>query len=271
MSSDSRLYKAVVADWKRCLRSGSPYIFPRDRILQNRRVRRKLTVAVPDFATFVRSRAFDQRKDSKLHLGLIPRPYAGNLNRAKVFILMLNAGLNPGDYFGEELPSFSKAAARNLRQQNRTDKYPFFLLNPKFSWHPGFRYWNSKLYKISEIICKKKHFRMQRALAYLAKRICVVQLVPYHSQVFKLPSKVKNKLESSKAIKRFVSEVLVPKAKNREVLIVVARGRKAWNLPKLENIEVLSQSESRAAHLSLNRQGGRIASFLGFKVKGGRG
>jgi hypothetical protein len=83
--------------------------------------------------------------DRKLHLGLLPQPFCGDLQRASVYVLSLNPGLAPGDYYGEyEVPAFRKALVNNLKQES-LGSIPFFFLDPQYAWHGGFRWWHGKL------------------------------------------------------------------------------------------------------------------------------
>ena len=73
--------------------------------------------------------------------GLLPMPFAGNFEKASIFVIMLNSGLSAGDYFAEQYrPEFWNAHIRNLRQENANDEFPLIFLNPQFAWHPGFEY-----------------------------------------------------------------------------------------------------------------------------------
>jgi hypothetical protein len=63
--------------------------------------------------------------DSRLHLGLIPEPYSGKLSSAKIFILMLNPGLGPGDYYAQATsPEWRDLLGRNL---HRSWASPFWI------------------------------------------------------------------------------------------------------------------------------------------------
>jgi hypothetical protein len=39
--------------------------------------------------------------DRRLHLGLLPQPFFGDLRRASIYVLLLNPGLGPDDYYDE--------------------------------------------------------------------------------------------------------------------------------------------------------------------------
>jgi len=58
---------------------------------------------------------------------------------------------------------------------------------------------------------------------------------------------------------------LIPKAENDQAIIVVARGKRNWDLPRHKNILVYDRKgEARAARLSLKSRGGKaIANQLG--------
>ena len=113
------------------------------------------------FDEFIASPTFGQRRDTSLHVGLLPIPFIGALGEASVFILMLNPGLAPGDYFAERIPEFRTAHLRNLRQENSHEEFPFFFLAPRFAWHPGFTYWQGKMHDIALALVKKEQISYQ--------------------------------------------------------------------------------------------------------------
>jgi hypothetical protein len=89
---------------------------------------------------------FGGQNASRLHLGLLPQPFLGDLRRASIYILLLNPGLGPTDYYGEyEVPSYRKALQANLKQRVDKDSVPFLFLDPPFAWHGGFGWWHAKL------------------------------------------------------------------------------------------------------------------------------
>ena len=74
--------------------------------------------------------------DSKFHLGLMPVPFIGDVERADIYIGLINPGLDLGsDYYVESTrPDFCEVLLRNLRQQLGSDDYPFYPLDPKWHW-----------------------------------------------------------------------------------------------------------------------------------------
>lgn len=213
---------------------------------------------------FIASPTFGDRKDTSLHVGLLPVPYIGYLARASVFILLLNPGLSPGDYFAEhQIPGFRAAHIRNLRQENADDAFPFLFLNPRFACHPGFEYWQSKFHNIAQALQGKKGSSYQDALRSLAQNLACLELVPYHSKSFGVGRLVK-RLPSTKLMCEYVQDILLPRVQSYDATIVVTRGAQYWNLPKHPNIIVYEGRETRSAHLTLKSRGGKaIAEQLG--------
>ena len=51
------------------------------------------------FTDYAADELMGDRNDGTFHLGLLPTPYMGDLQRATIFVLTLNPGLHPSDYF----------------------------------------------------------------------------------------------------------------------------------------------------------------------------
>lgn len=91
----------------------------------------------------------------------------------------------------------------------------------------------------------------------------MIELSPYHSKRFKLSTKILNSLRSSRLAKAFVHEVVGPKVKIEESLLIVTRAAKKWELPQDKNIIIYSSSEARSAHLILHGRGGEaLVQFM---------
>lgn len=244
---------SFVETWRACSFSEPPYIFPGDEALIEENSR--FTATHKSFEDFIESSDFGQRDDRKLHLGLLPVPFRGNLEKASIFILLLNPGLNPTDYYAESnAESFRAALLRNLRQENGNDNYPFTSLDPQFSWQT--KYWTQKLRGIIEVFMDEG-MTYSEVLKLLARNIACIQFVPYHSKKFRLPSSVQRNLPSSQAAISYVQEVLVPRAKEGEILIIAARKVKVWDLPEHENIIAFDGIEAIAARLTPGSRAGK--------------
>ena len=195
---------------------------------------------------------FGNPDDRRFHFGLLPMPFVGNLRRASVYILLLNPGQGPHDYFGEyEVPDYRDALIANLRQERDS----FLFLDPQFSWHGGFDYWHRKLAGLITELAKQTSYASARSR--LAHELACIELIPYHSPSFHDPGNWRRQLPSALLARRFVHEHVVPKARSGEAVVVVARQAQVWDLPEHDRIVRYRGAESRAAHLTPNSRGGR--------------
>jgi hypothetical protein len=138
-------------------------------------------------------------------IDLQPLPWNGPLRSACAYILLLNPGLKPTDHEYEQRPEFREALRFNL-----TGNSPYLYLQSRFADRPG-NDWARLL------------FGWDIGDAH-ADKICVIQLVPYHSQDGGPANRVAQHLHSSKKSIRFVHDWLVPRAKAGEIgLILLAR------------------------------------------------
>src|SRR5688500_11537382 len=112
----------LIERWRECNLESPPYLFPDDRLENISR----FSVTYNSFDEYANSIEFGA-SSAKLHTGLLPLPYVGDLAEASIFILMLNPGLSPGDYSAEENSEFRQAHITNLKQQNINEKYPFIF------------------------------------------------------------------------------------------------------------------------------------------------
>ncbi len=195
---------------------------------------------------------------TKLHLSLIPQPFFGDLSRASVFVLGLNPGLRPVDYFAEFFrPEYRAALTDMLHQKLGGKEFPFLWFDPQFSWHSGYTYWHGRFASVIETFKDEAGVCRREALAFVAKSVAVMELMPYHSASFGIPGRVLDKLRSVRLARAYVSEVLLPRARADNALLVVTRQGKRWGLPVHENVTVYEGAETRAAHLGPNSRGGK--------------
>ena len=219
-----------------------------------------LTRHCGDWQGFISDPDFGAVGDGRIHLDLLPMPFVGNLEAASVFLLMANPGLAPSDYFGEyEIADYRSALRTNLRQ---TDS-GFLFLEPRFAWHGGFLYWNTKLRSLIDTYGRRAGITYGEARRLFQAKLAVLQLVPYHSLSFAVPDGVSNALESVALARAFVREELLPRARAGRCLIVVCRRASAWGLPDCENVVTYAATEARSAHLGPRSRGGAaILAFL---------
>jgi hypothetical protein len=92
-----------------------PYIHPRD-VAVVRQYPKLFDTRVYDATSFINSERFGAFKDSRFHLSLLPVPYNGRLDTARIVILLLNPGFGAGDYFVYHDDEHTTRVKRLIRQ-----------------------------------------------------------------------------------------------------------------------------------------------------------
>lgn len=253
------MHELLIA-WRGVQVDQAPFILSGDEgVLSNE----GLPCLTDNWCDFISDSDFGLPSDSRLHLGLLPIPFVGNLRTASVFLLMLNPGLGPHDYFGEyQVPEYRSALIDNLRQTNGTS---FLFLDPRFSWHGGFDYWHTKLCDLINEFSRRSGTTYGRARRFFQAQIAAIELAPYHSYHFVLSDRVLKTLRSVHLARSFVHDKLVPRAQAGNCLLVVTRAVKRWRLPAHLNIVAYSAPEARSAHLTSRSRGG--AAMLRFLLR----
>jgi hypothetical protein len=243
-------------DWEK---SEPPFVLEADRVaLASTRSMLATEQSYTEWQDVYVGDEFGKPGDRKLHLGLVPHPFCGDLRKAQVYLLMLNPGYGTHDYFAElEVPDYVAAAEKNLKQSFTEDDYPFFLLNPKFAWTGGYMWWHKKLASTIEALADISEMSYAEARHNLSKQMASVELIPYHSTSFYDAAKWRKTLPSVRMAREFVHSYLLPKVISNEAIIIVTRQAIEWDLPEHPNIIRYSAGEARSAHLSPTSPGGK--------------
>ncbi|MBN2569420.1 MAG: hypothetical protein JXB42_08330 [Deltaproteobacteria bacterium] len=255
----------LLESWENWQPSSPPFVLDEDlEVLDSQQSGRSVVthcswqeaIQAPDFCT---------PGDRRLHLGLLPQPFFGDVRRASVYILLLNPGLGPHDYYGEyEVPEYRAALLATLKQQPRIGTEPFLFLDPQFSWHGGFSWWHGKLAKVIERLASDLGVSFAEARTRLGASLASIELLPYHSSSFKDADGWLHKLRSVHLARAFVKEFILPRVQRREAIVIVTRKVAAWNLPQHAGVIAYSAAQARAAHLTPDSPGGRaILEHLG--------
>lgn len=147
----------------------------------------------------------------KLCLGLLPMPFVGNVRTASIFLLMLNPGARPHDFFGEsEVKEYRTTLLATLRQDDGIEG----LLDPRFAWHGRYGYWQGKLSKLFEQLAVDGN-TYGSVRQKLQARMAALELVPYHSTRYALPNRLLGRLKSVQLMRSYVTDVLVPRPRRR--------------------------------------------------------
>jgi len=164
----------------------------------------------------------------QLHTGLIPVPYAGDIRRARIYLLMLNPGFHPNDYYSENYcENYRNALIQTLRQENINNAFPFHYLNPEFIHTSGGEYWFNKFRDIIIQFSSELNLPYDISISFISQNICALELFPYHSINFQINQNIINECPSINMIRGFVNNLL----ENREnILIECLRQPENWNL-----------------------------------------
>jgi len=140
-----------------------------------------------------------------------------------------------------------------------TDGRPVFgytLLDPQYSWHSGFVYWYRKLKGLVEAHARGHGCSLSDSLATLSQKVAFLELYPYHSENFGLPTSVSSRLRPAQLAIDYAQNVLLPRARQGKVTLVITRQAKLWRLNPEENVVVYGPLEARSAHLTPGTRGG---------------
>jgi hypothetical protein len=181
MADDLGLFLDTWRDFGQRVAQGEPLTLPIDRDV----ISRWGEGAVAHHSTWsdvVRDPCFGAEVDRRLQIGLVPQPFMGNLEAAKVVIVLLNPGLGPADFHAEfEHPAFREALLQNLQGELTHSEFPFLFLDPTWAWTGGYSWWYARLRRI--VACFENAQGSRRAAqSFVAQSIASLELVPYHSQ-----------------------------------------------------------------------------------------
>ncbi|SFQ48857.1 hypothetical protein [Hymenobacter arizonensis] len=244
----------LITTWQRFSPTRFPRLLPEDKQLANQPGR---ALIYRSYENFITSADFGNTDCTQFHLGLLPQPFIGNLSKASIFILMLNPGFSVGDYYAlQHSSAYASAIKRNLSQQNESDDFPFFFLDPQFAWTAGGQWWQTKLHSIATELMRLNVIKLPEALQHISQHVACLEMFPYHSRSF---SPLKIELESKKLVCQYVKEVLVPRTQQGDALLVATRQAAAWPLPQRSNRNIITYNagQARGAHLTMNTPGGQ--------------
>lgn len=252
---------SLIEFWSEFSGKAAPFVHPRDlEVLQSRPDWSQQQESL-DFNSYIKSQRFANRQDRSLHFSLYPCPYVGNLEAAKVVVLLLNPGFSASDYWAEYTDQpFRTRLEQNLRQPLDRVDFPFWPLDPTFCWHGGFFWWEKKLGNVVEEISNRRPGKSYfEALKYVSSNLACVELIPYHSESFGDHALLKT-LRSAQAAISYGKSSLLPLAKSGKITLIVTRQAKGWELDnqqETDDLIIYRNGETRGASLGLNTRGGR--------------
>ena len=239
------------------------YLLNEDRTILGKLPNNRSPIVRDSWTDVVGAPDFGAEDRTGFHLGLLPQPFMGDVKNAKIYVLTLNPGYSPTDYFGEYcVPEFREALLRNLRQDHTSQATPNLFLDPQYAWSGGYGYWHTRLSGIIEKFATERRWSYAKARAKLGERLAIIELVPYHSASFG-PTGMLGKLKSVELAKDFVEQHVVKRVRRGEAIAIVVRQVRRWD-------EVLPKDLGEDDGLIRYRRGESIGAHLTPKTRGGR-
>lgn len=263
----------IISYWKDFNHETKPFIHDKDKIILE-----KHQDDVNSHEDFLNLNYYGTKKNKlkyKLHLNLLPEPYAGDITNATIYVLLLNPGYSNSNYYEENESSsdFRKDFIRTIRQEFKSkDKYPLIWLNPKYLWTAGGIWMENKFKPLLEYCVQEKGYTYVEALKLISKKVAILELFPYHSESFGVSSS-DLELESVKRMRDFVIDTVVDKAIKNKACVIQTRSIYEWKLKledykdkdKCDNIIVFDSKHRRSA--SLGRKSASWAKMKEFLFK----
>lgn len=200
----------------------------------------------------------DKNNKNKILNNLLVVPFFGDVENAKIYILMGNPGFHTGDYIDEvEDKNYIKLVKDNLRLELKT----FKCLHDKAINTGGYKYWSNKgrISKISNYLTKLNNQSYSKNFEYVKKSVCVVESIAYHS--CNKPSDELYNLPSSKYNKRLVNEHIQQRVNNNKAMCFVWRSVSFWNMQNHKNLLIRQPSQAQLS-VFMNKEAEIMAQFL---------
>lgn len=167
----------------------------------------------------------DKSLQRKLHGNLFPLPYMGNLDQARVFILFGNPSLGARSYAHEHLNKYVVSLhIQNLKGNCKS----FMSLDPGLDGKGGNKYWRRVFKRLAKEIASAKRIDRDESYALIAERVAVLEACAYRS--YRSPGNWTKGIPSSKLIREFVDDNVLPRVATREALVLVWRRAGFWRV-----------------------------------------
>lgn len=197
----------------------------------------------------------------KLHSGLFPQPFVGNIAQASVFVLFGNPGLSVDDYV-DELENEGYVAY--CRQNLLGEVGGFGPLMLAAAGTAAAAYWEPVFGRLIRELAEDLDLEYVDARGWLVSQVATIEAGAYHSMNF--PAEGFARLPSTQVAISYVQDELHSRALRGECLVFVWRQAKLWGLPPSDNVVVRDPKQAQARFL---QHGERqyIARFLALRYR----
>jgi hypothetical protein len=195
---------------------------------------------------------------NKILINLFAVPFIGNVEDAKLYILMGNPGFHTGDYVDE---IEDKTYIELLKENINISSSSFMYLRNEAINTGGYKYWSNrgKIFKIAHYLGNLNQRPFKENLEIVMKSTCVVESVAYHS--IQKPSEKLYNMPSSKLNKRLVNEYIQEKTEENNAMCFIWRSVSFWGMKKNQNILLRDKMKARLPNIK-NDEAELIAKFL---------
>ncbi len=242
------------------------YLLNHDRAILGKLSDNQSAIVRDSWTDVVDAPDFGAEDRTAFHLGLLPQPFMGDLKNAEIYVLTLNPGYSPTDYFGEYcVPEFREALLRNLRQEHTSPAKRNLHLDPQYAWSGGYGYWHTRLSGIILEFAKTRGWSYAKARSKLGEKLTIIELIPYHSL-----SGVYIQLPSTKLAMDFVKSHVLKRVRCDKAIVIGLRQAdrenpcQLWSqvlrdLGECDGVYRYTSGQARGASFSLNAKapGGR--------------
>ena len=205
--------------------------------------------------------------NTSIHTYLLPQPFVGDIENAKIIICSLNPGYSDEDCYIEDEKSAKEKGYKyygkellNQLNPNAENKTLFWLTEEKSdevkNLSGGAKWWRGKLDQNDQTvslvaqIAKYFNFDKETVFKWLSENMAAIELFPYHSKKFS--KSLLNKCKSSEIIKEYVRQVLISEANDGKRLVCFTRSLKDWGVDKLENDHNIIRNNKSVQNITFN-------------------
>ncbi|KAB2886834.1 MAG: hypothetical protein F9K34_00995 [Albidovulum sp.] len=243
---------ALVDFWSGFQRGEAPHVHPDDEEFLRKIGKTLPQVEARNFHSFIRGNDFGKR-DGRLHVSLLPAPYLGDLERADIFVLLLNPGVAPHSYLEQTDRRYLRMWENTVRQRLAGEEFPNHSIDPRNAWSGAYHWWEKKFRSIAaKLVETKAQPNYYSALREISRRVAAIELCPYHS-VSRPDLGLIGQLPSTDAARKFLKQDLLPRAREARAIILVTRSSKHWSdcFPgNRDGVYVYDQGQARSASFS---------------------
>ena len=193
----------------------------------------------------------DEESQTVIHFGLLPQPFIGDVENAKIIICSLNPGFSTDDYNTDELHHNDILEQLNPDNHNKTLFWLTEKPDDKGNLSGGAKWWQGKLdqkdknkslvyniikeYKsdVASLSDEELKKEKEKVFKVLSENMAAIELFPYHSAKFNYT--YLEKCKSTGKIRKYVKE-LAEKSKEKNQLICFTRSFKHWNVDEIKKL-----------------------------------